>query len=47
MASASDERVRGSMGVNISDKPVGAAIPGLKALELVENISGTCSLSWR
>ena len=47
MVSASDERVRGSMGVSNSDNPGGAAIPGLKALELVESISGTCSLSWR
>ena len=45
MTSASDKRVRGRLGVNISDGPGGAVTLGLKALALVDNISGSYGIS--
>ena len=38
----SDECVGGPLGANISDNPRGVTDPGLKGLELVDNISGSC-----
>ena len=46
MERASDERVGGSLGANISDGTVGVMLPGLKSLTLVENILGSHGGGW-
>ena len=46
MEGASDEHVGGPPGANISDGRGGVTAPGLKALVLVDNISGICGSGW-
>ena len=41
-----DERVRGPSGANILDCPRGVTAPSLKALVLVDDISGSHSGGW-
>ena len=47
MSSAFNKRVRIYLGVNISDGPRGAMTLDLKALALVNNISGSRGVGWR
>ena len=46
MKGYSDDRVRGTLGDNISDSPGGVMVPGSKALASVDNISGSRGGGW-